>query len=58
MFRHPHLVVLMGFARNGPKRFLVPPPQAEMLICSETFFLGGQKSDGAFLVINHEKHFF
>lgn len=23
MFRHPHLVVLMGFARNGPKRFLV-----------------------------------
>jgi len=23
MFRHPNLVVLMGFARNGPKRFLV-----------------------------------
>ncbi|CAJ1455661.1 unnamed protein product [Effrenium voratum] len=23
MFRHPNLVTLMGFARNGPKRFLV-----------------------------------
>ena len=29
MFRHPNLVTLMGFARNGPKRFLVWGPQVD-----------------------------
>ena len=30
MFRHPNLVVLMGFARNGPKRFLVCASRADI----------------------------
>ena len=46
MFRHPHLVVLMGFARNGPKRFLVQVASGGAGI--RDLAISGPKSGGPF----------